>query len=110
MPERKSTRKVNSQEVQGDDSFVVLHRITVGERRALESAQSQAEAKGEKFDVEQYGIDVLTRHLVAWNWVNDAGDPLPLPNADATVIDRLTDEELKFLVNAFREPVTDPKS
>lgn len=92
MPSRQSTRRVASKEVQGDDSFVVLRRLTVDEARAVREA-----AKEEGFDDFETSLRVVASHVVDWNWVDDDGNPLPLPATDGTVIGQLTDDEVRFL-------------
>jgi hypothetical protein len=43
----------------------------------------------------------VAEHVVEWNWTDGEGKDLPYPKNDATVIDRLTNEELAFLNQAI---------
>ena len=46
---------------------------------------------------EQQNLALLANHIVDWNWQDDDGNLLPLPKADASVLDELTIEEIQFL-------------
>ena len=93
MPQRKSTFRVKCEEVQGEDSFVVLHHIPyqlIGEARrklADQTAPSAAEN-------DAYVRELIRNNVVEWNWVNDAGAPLALP----ANVDDLMINEVQFLV------------
>lgn len=95
MPQRKSTLRVSCEPVQGEDSYVVLRRITLGEAKKFRTLDGTPD-----FD----RMSFLAPHILDWNWVDDDGEPLPLPSTDSTVLDVLTDAEVAFLVNALRGP------
>lgn len=110
MPKRITSKRVKSDKVQGAGSWVEYKPFTYGERlelddeRALHVAQDEdegsawARASSERLVVE---------HILAWNWVDDNGEPLPLPSADPTVVHRLNDVEMGFINTLFRGE--DPK-
>ena len=94
MPKRKSVKKHDTSEVQGEGSYVILSSVKVWEIRKLR----QESANPDVNQVEA-GIVLLARHVVGWNWVDDEGQPLPVPKDDPTVVDELTEEESEFLAN-----------
>jgi len=95
MPKRayKKYRVIASDEVQGEGSWVKLG----------------APAWSDFLDAWASGIDATKPMAVAlkmmpnvvadWNWVDDEGNPLPLPRDDPEVIDRLTRQEQSFIVD-----------
>ena len=96
MPKRQSVKKYPSDEVQGEGSFVVVSAVKVGEIRKI-----RKEAKAEGYDDFEGGLGLLARHIIKWNFVDDDGNPLPLPREHPEVLEDLTDEESKFLVNCI---------
>jgi len=97
MPKRKSTIRANSESVQGEDSFVVLRRLTVGEMKNSMSAPDD-ETGMTSF---QRSLKMYHDHVVAWNWVDDDDVPLPQLADDPELVDRLTDAEVLFLARAL---------
>lgn len=92
MPERQNRRRVPSPKVQGEDSWIEVTRLTVGEAREVQTKRGDP-------DVDAF-VEVgkiYARHIVGWNWVDDDGDSLPLPKNDISVIDSLTDLEFTFI-------------
>ena len=100
MPQRvhKMVERHPSDEVQGDDSWVEISRPTEADIRK----QRKASVGGK--DSVDIGFDILREHVIAWNWVDDDGLPFPQPSDDPTVISRLSDYELNFLLKFFHEP------
>lgn len=92
MPVRQNTKRVPSDEVQGEGSFVEIKRLTYGEIKMLRTASD---------DRLTQSADVVRTVVVNWNWVDDAGQPLPLPSADPDVLDLLTDAEIGFIGKAL---------
>lgn len=88
MPERRSTVRVDCEEVQGAESYVLLRKITVADHRELRKPEVTFDSGGK---------EILARLILGWNWVWEDGSPMPLPSADPTVMDRLTDHEAGFL-------------
>ena len=89
MPERPNTVKVDASSVQGEGAYVEWRRMTWGERREarLMIAKSKDEAVPFIFD-----------HLIAWNWVDAEGGPLPIPR-EPDDLEKLYDEEIVFLTD-----------
>lgn len=94
MPQRQRIRRFSSVEIQGEDSWVEVSRLTVGEAR--EAGQLQNDPDLDSFEAVS---KMYQEHIFNWNWVNDDGEPLPLPVNDPGVIDKLTDLEFSFLGN-----------
>lgn len=99
MPERKAVRRVETPEAQGDDSWVKVRRFQVGEWLALTEVD-----EGNRPEAVKRGLELIRTHVVAWNWVDDDGAPLPQPGEDPSVIDRLTDEEVLCLMRVLQGP------
>lgn len=94
MPQRDSTRRLDSSEVQGDGSYVVFRRLEVGLVKEIRSNPNG------KTNLE-LNMDSILACVVDWNWVDDEGTPLPLPNEDPTVLDKLFFSETDFLIDAI---------
>ncbi len=92
MVKRVSRRRVSTEEVQGEGSYVVVTGVKVREIKALRKT-----AQDPNFDIFVGGLKLLQEHIVEWNWVDDEGDPLLCPKDDPDVIDELTEEEATFL-------------
>jgi len=94
MAKRTSLKKRDTSEVQGEGSYVVLSSLTVKEVRKARKVGRDPEC-----DAFEEGIKLLARHIVAWDWVDDEGKPLPLPKDSPGVMDELTNEESELLAN-----------
>jgi len=105
MAERKYKvlNRVDSAEVQGEGSFVLLKRPSWSEMREY------MEGKNED-DPEIYGKAFAKLMVIDWNWVDDNGNPLPKPSDNPDVIDQLSIEESTFLMNALSFERKDPKN
>lgn len=100
MPQRKAIRRVATPEVQGEDSWVEVRRLQVGEWLALQTNGAEMTQAAST----RQGLDVLASHVVGWNWVDDDGKPLPQLTADPTVLEKLTDEETLCLMRLLQGP------
>lgn len=96
MAKRKSVRRFDTDEVQGEGSYVVMTAFKVKEIRAARQAKRE---QGDDFDGVEAGVQALRTHLVEWNWVDDNDQPLPKPQDEPSVIDDLTSDEAEFLAN-----------
>ena len=94
MPQRKTTVRLDSTAAQGEGSWVEIRRLTVGDIHSLRKVEGDAYELGE---------NLLRSRLVAWNWVDDKGQPLAQPGEPGfdVAFDSVTDEELKFLAGAI---------
>jgi hypothetical protein len=94
----KKYKRVDSAEVQGEGSFVLLKTPALSDMERLEvfAADGVDETAAIKFIV-----PLLSGLVLDWDWVDDDGNPLPKPSEDAGVFDALTFQEQMFLVTAL---------
>jgi hypothetical protein len=98
MPVRKfKGYRIDCEEVQGDEAYVMLARPSYEQ---IKQAQEMGKGGADNFDV---AIKIISELLVSWNWVDDMGEPLPLPAQDPDVIRKLPLQEQNFLVTKFNE-------
>ena len=121
MAERKHKkyRRVDSAEVQGDGSYVVIQSPGFDVLGDLLSVANIVGDKGKPDELDLSKISgetmqaifgLLEKTVVEWDWVNDNGDPLPQPREDPEVIRReLSQEEQTFLVAHLDFGGVDPK-
>ena len=95
MGRRRSIRRVASDAVQGEGSWVEVKEIRYGEYKAARKIAASGQG-GEDLDDQ-----IIRDHVAAWNWVDDADVDLPLPSSDPSVIDSLTVIEKGFLITAI---------
>ncbi len=98
MPTRQAIKRVDSSKVQGEGSWVELRKFTVEE--ALEA--KAALEKG-NIDLLTFNLRLIASHIVNWNWVNEKGEPLPLPSENG-VMEHLLQDEVIFLAEALIGP------
>lgn len=118
---RQSTKRYNTADIMGEGSWVDVHVASLGEAKEfrkmtrdlalqvvdVEAGTPEAEAldaEAAKFTELWYG-----KHLVGWNWVDDDGNPLPLPGGNPEVLEKLNPIELEFLANAVLGQAVDQK-
>lgn len=115
MPRRQSIRRVASEAVQGEDSYIIVRKMTVGEHTrhlALVADAQQAQADGDSqriTAIESEMTGLLASCVRGWNWVDDDDEPLPSPAEDEDVLQALTLDEVEFIVNAIRGNVDSEK-
>ena len=106
MPKRinKLLRKIDSSEVQGDGSYVMMKAPTIGDIR-----EGTIPDKSDNAASTEYAVFLLGRLVKEWNWVNDNDEPLPQPNPD--IIAELPYPEIKFLMDSLNlEGLSDQKN
>lgn len=107
MGRRRSIRRVASDVVQGEGSWVDVREIKYGDYKNYRQMTTEAQTLEDPVAREQAGADldgrVILDNVVAWNWVNDNDDPLSLPIEQPSVIDALTVKEKGFLITAIFE-------
>lgn len=93
MPERKNEQRVDAAAVQGAGAYVIVRPLTYGEAKAIRRRAADLP------EAEQSALSelLLIDKVVGWNWVDAAGQLLPLPASDPGVLERLTLEEVTFL-------------
>ncbi len=96
MAKRRAQRRINSDEVQGKGSWVLVSALTVKEARTM-----RKQAEDENFDSFGSGLDLVKAHVLDWNWVDDEDESMPSPRTEPDIVDELTIEEAEFLANAL---------
>jgi len=105
MPKRQNIVRLDSSEVQGEGSFVVVRAQSVREMRDLTKSDAYrklvtaTDAVDSQIAMFDLAPDTLKR-ILEWNWVDDDDEPLPLPKDDPEIFDKLTQQEFEFLVDA----------
>lgn len=97
MPERinKKFRKVDSADVQGEGSWVIVRNI------GFEIIKSQNITELQNSDQNMdLAYQAAKSILYEWNWVNDEGEPMPQPKDNRDIFDELTIEEQWFILKA----------
>ena len=92
MPKRMGTVR-RMTKTQGDDAWVEFRRPEVGEIEDIIKLEDDAQGQ---FGA---GIDILVKHIRAWNWVDYDGSELPSPKEDPSVVRRLTADEYQELIS-----------
>ncbi len=107
MGRRRSIRRVASDVVQGEGSWVEVREVKYGDYKNYRQMTTKAQDMADPVAREQAGADldgqVVCENVVDWNWVDDADEQLPLPSSDPSVIDDLTVKEKGFLITAIFE-------
>jgi len=121
MAERKGARRIETTDLQGEGSYVIVRTLTYGQRRVargmfLRANGGQLPTKREDLDIkiderylqdnDDFTAQLLTQNVIEWNWVDEKGGPLPLPMDDPAIIDGMTDEEVGFLVRMINPTPT----
>lgn len=107
MPSRQMIRRLPSVDVQGLDSWVSVTKTTFGEAEQLKALAKAAQDAGQPLDDMDVFKDMAIKHIKDWNWVDEDGQPLPLPSKDPSVIQGMTDDEVTFIRKAIQGPGAD---
>ena len=94
MSKRQSTKRVDSTAVQGDGSWVDIKRITYGMGIDAQALQGVTETPV----LDEFNRKLITYLVAGWNWVDDDGNELAVPEDDPGVIDGLLDTEVLWLM------------
>ena len=110
MPKRQTVKRHETEEIQGEDSYVVVTGIKVRDIRRLrkmvrneglqernEEHREKGESEEEPTDQFEESLKLIAKHVTKWNWVDDDEEPLPVPAENPEVMDELTNEEAVFL-------------
>lgn len=98
MGRRKNWVRLETKEVQGEGSYVILSLPTVDE---VQDIIAQAEKEGKNLEAFQKSADVLGQHIKEWDWVDDNDVPFPLPKDEPKIVGQLTSKEFKILIDAL---------
>lgn len=108
MPARQNVKQVPSDEVQGEGSWIKVRPYTVAQhnrRAALLRRAQAAETDAETQAIEAELWSLFAEVVVAWDWVDDEGKPLPSPSLPSTY-ELLTMPELMWLGQALQDAST----
>ena len=109
MPKRVTSRRIETLELQGEGSFIVLRMMPYGIAKQARQFVGIGDVKNRTdmtLEQKQEWIakeTALTEKLifgsiVDWNWVGDDDQPLPIPKTGDD-LERLTSEEVLFILN-----------
>jgi hypothetical protein len=98
MAERvnKLQKKVDSTEVQGKGSWVLLRSPVIDDLTALEMPP-----EGDRKASIEFGRELLKSLVMDWDWVDDEGNPLPKPPDEPEILARIPLSEVMFLIGAI---------
>lgn len=108
---RPVSRRVSSEglETQGPGTWVefrrrlgMKHIRMVAEMATWQGASFQENPTEVLSMLDRFG-EILSQLLVAWNWTDGEGDPLPQPKKNPDVIGELTIDELMWLMQAMAD-------
>jgi len=88
MAKRQSIRRIDSEEVMGEGSYVIARSILYSEARG---------AKDEGDDKDIVVLNLVADSLVEWDWVDFDGNDMPLPKDGTELSQMLTIPEVQFL-------------
>jgi hypothetical protein len=114
----KKFRKIDSSEVQGEGSFVVIQSPgfdVLGDLLAVANIDANALENNDFSGLSSETVDgifsLLEKVVVEWDWVDDEDNPLPQPKEDPDVIRRETTQaEQSFLVGELDFGGVNPKN
>jgi hypothetical protein len=90
MPQRKLKGfTIDCEEVQGEGAYAKFKRPSWLDIR---------QASDQEGEDRSTALEALKALLIEWNWVDDDGEPLPLPSEDPDVFDRMPWQEVNFLI------------
>ncbi len=97
MAKRKSTRRIPTDKVMGEGSYVIARSIPYSAvRKAL-----QADDGSSTLEQSDYVSQIVVDALVEWDWVDYDDNPMDIPTTVEELADTLNTSELKFLVGEF---------
>jgi len=99
MPKRQTVKKIDTSEMQGEGSHIIITAVKVKEIRLMRTASQE----DPDFDSFQAGLDLIQQHIKSWNWVDDEETPLAQPSDDPSVIEELTTAEVSYLADLLTD-------
>ena len=121
MPQRQNTIRLETPDLQGEGSFVVLRRLSWERRQKAQelladaaggtlprTAEDLTLTLGFLQSNRKFTEDLLLECVVAWNWVGDDGQALPLPKDGGLAL--LSEAEVQFLLLALQPSVEKTKN
>ncbi len=124
MPKRQNARRIDSTDMQGDDSYIEIRYPKVKVMRTYKEHMTQLSKQMEKLrndstkdapailklstQVDSLGDELITGHLKAWNWVDDDEKPLPQPHEDGA-LDMLETNERTWILQQLQLGASEKK-
>lgn len=96
MRQKNKQIRIDSSEVQGPESFVLVKSPSWGLLRKAQRLSADG-ADAATLGVE-FAEEMVRESIIDWNWTDDNDEPLPSPAKDKSVVEKLTAEEVSFLV------------
>ena len=109
MAKRKFKKRIriDSEEVQGKDSYVVIRTPTFHDFKDM----NVPENKDDKDVMINFGMEMLSNLIEKWNWVDDEDKPLDLPTTENNVVQDLPLQEIMFLMRESKlDQIADQKN
>lgn len=104
MARQVKTKRVETTDLQGEGSYVVLRSPKWG---LLRKAQKQAASSGDAAAGMTFADELLVKSVLDWNWTDDDGQPLALPKDAPAVLDDLDSDEVAFLIEKITGAFTE---
>jgi len=106
MPQRVTNRRIPTPELQGTDSYIEVREISYKIRKQLGQIEALTTGKAPATEEQlqqayKFVDDLILSNLAGWNWVDDVGEPMPLPKTPDD-LDRLTMHEAEFIVGSIK--------
>jgi hypothetical protein len=98
--------KVDATKAQGKGAYVIFRGFTWGERKALQErfkaiSQGTVDEKGVTRTLTDELELVISERIIDWNFVDNDGKPLPLPDKPGG-LDCLNDAEINFMFETIQ--------
>ena len=100
MPERKYKKynRIDCDEVMGEGSYAVISSPSISDLRKITEMSNGKAENVEGDNALEIGKMILEEMILEWNWVDDDGEPLPLPKDHPDGMDILNLQETMFLL------------
>lgn len=96
MAKRKSTRRISTDEVMGDGSYVIAKSIPYS---VVRKALQMDDGGMSKLEQSDYVSQIIIDALVKWDWVDYDDKPLDVPTTIEELVETINTSELKFLIS-----------
>lgn len=99
MPRRREDIRFETPDAQGEGSFVTVRQLLGVEAYEYSDVSQAYKAKPSQ---ETYWsmVEYVGRLVVAWNWVDGAGNPMPTPSEQISILRGLNVWEINGLLDA----------
>lgn len=96
----KRQRRIESDEVQGEGSYVIITSPTFEDLKEMKVPPDlESQDADEQMD---FSKKILANSITEWNWVGDDDKLLTIPTEDPEVLNDLPFQELMFLINTMQ--------